>query len=148
MIDDIEILEFSTAKAWLAWLAKNHKTSPGIWLRFARKHSKIPSIVYQEALDGALRYGWIDAVMKSEEGDYYRQRFLPRAPRSKWSKINCNKAEVLIAEGKMKAAGLAAVEAAKQDGRWDAAVPRDLPYESLTCSRARTKRAHTDNRCP
>jgi uncharacterized protein YdeI (YjbR/CyaY-like superfamily) len=125
---------FTSPQEWQDWLSEHHRTSTGIWIKFAKKNSGIESIDYRQALDLALRYGWIDAQKDSFDTSYWLQRFCPRGPRSKWSKINTVRAEELIAEGLMTAAGLAEVERAKADGRWDAAyapastitVPQDL----------------------
>lgn len=95
--------------------------SPGVWLRLAKVASGIPSPTYAEALDAALCYGWIDSQKKSFDADTWLQRFTPRGPKSVWSKINREKVAALIDAGRMRSAGLAAVEAAKADGRWDAA---------------------------
>jgi uncharacterized protein YdeI (YjbR/CyaY-like superfamily) len=131
----LDTLTFESARAFEAWLAKNHAACPGIWLKFAKKDSGVPTVVYAQALEVALCHGWIDGqVSRCDDGRYYLQRFTPRAPRSKWSKINRGKAEALIAAGKMGAAGLRQIEAAKADGRWDAAydsprnasMPKDL----------------------
>ncbi len=125
---------FASAEAWEAWLAEHHADSDGIWVKFAKKASGIESVVYKEAVHEALRYGWIDGHTKRVDDDWYIQRFTPRRARSRWSKINCAKAEALIASGAMQPAGLAVVARAKADGRWDAAydapstatVPEDL----------------------
>ena len=127
-------LAFASADAFEAWLAEHHATSDGIWIKFAKKASGIPTVVYAEAVDASLRYGWIDGQVRRVDDDFYLQRFTPRRARSRWSKINCAKAEALIASGRMEPAGLAEVERAKADGRWDAAydppttatVPGDL----------------------
>jgi uncharacterized protein YdeI (YjbR/CyaY-like superfamily) len=112
---------FASQAAWAVWLEKNHRTSQGLWLRLAKKESGLRSVTYAEALEIALCYGWIDGQKRGESEEAWRQRFLPRSAKSIWSKINREKASVLIASGRMKAAGLEAVEAAKRDGRWDAA---------------------------
>jgi uncharacterized protein YdeI (YjbR/CyaY-like superfamily) len=112
---------FATQAAWAAWLDKNHRNSQGLWLRLAKKGSGLKSVNYAEALDVALRYGWIDGQKRAESEQAWLQRFLPRSPKSIWSKINCAKVDALIASGKMRAVGLEAVAAAKKDGRWDAA---------------------------
>ncbi len=118
---ELPVLPFANKKQWAAWLAKQHETSNGIWLQLAKKDSGIPSITYEEALDAALCYGWIDGQKKGYDEKYWLQKFTPRGPKSIWSKINTEKAERLIASGEMKPAGLKAVEAARQDGRWEAA---------------------------
>ena len=118
---DLPTLPFESKQKWAAWLAKQHDTSAGIWLKLAKKDSGIPSITYEEALDVALCYGWIDGQKKGFDNQYWLQKFTPRGSKSIWSKINTEKVERLIASGEMKPAGLKAVEAAKADGRWDAA---------------------------
>jgi uncharacterized protein YdeI (YjbR/CyaY-like superfamily) len=115
------VLPFRSANAWAAWLAKHHASSRGLWLKFAKKAAGIETVTYAEALDVALCYGWIDGLVKRFDEQYYLQRFTPRRPRSKWSRINCGKATRLIEEGKMKPAGLRQVESARSDGRWSAA---------------------------
>jgi len=118
---DLPILPFASQKKWTDWLAKQHGKSAGVWLKLAKKDSGILSVTYDEALDVALCYGWIDGQKKGFDDKYWLQKFTPRGPKSIWSKINTEKAERLIASGEMKPAGLNAIELAKQDGRWDAA---------------------------
>jgi uncharacterized protein YdeI (YjbR/CyaY-like superfamily) len=118
---DLPIQPFASKTKWAEWLAKQHDTSAGVWLKFAKKDSGIPSVTYEEALDVALCYGWIDGQKKGFDDQSWLQKFTPRGPKSIWSKINTEKAERLIAAGAMQPAGLKAVEAAKQDGRWDTA---------------------------
>jgi uncharacterized protein YdeI (YjbR/CyaY-like superfamily) len=125
---------FSSKEDWAAWLDRNHGVSTGLWLRIAKKGSNVQSVTYKDALDVALCYGWIDGQKKPESEETWLQRFVPRSPRSLWSKTNREKALALIATGEMKPAGWAAIEKAKQAGRWDtaydssssAAVPGDL----------------------
>ena len=119
---ELPVLAFASKQAWDSWLAEQHASSDGIWLKFAKKGTGIPSVTYAEAVESALRYGWIDSQQRGLDSDYYVQRFTPRKPRSKWSKINRSKAEELIASGAMQPAGLREVERAKADGRWDAAL--------------------------
>jgi uncharacterized protein YdeI (YjbR/CyaY-like superfamily) len=130
--------EFSSREAFAEFLAAHHADTPdGVWIRFARKGSGIPSVTHDEALEVALCYGWIDAQVRGGDETHYVQRFVPRRARSKWSKVNRAKAEALIAAGAMRPAGLAEVERARADGRWDAAyepqstsaVPDDLAAE-------------------
>ena len=129
-----EPLAFASAEAFEAWLAKHHATSDGLWVKFAKKASGISTVVYTEAVEASLRHGWIDGQVRRLDDDHYVQRFTPRRARSRWSKINRAKAEALIASGAMEPAGLAEVERARADGRWDAAydgpstatVPEDL----------------------
>ena len=132
----LDVIAFESPRAFEAWLAKHHGACPGIWLKFARKASGVPTVIYAEALDAALCYGWIDGQVKqcAEDARYYLQRFTPRTKRSKWSKVNVGKAEALVAAGRMTPAGLRQIEAAKADGRWDVAydspskatMPEDL----------------------
>ena len=125
---------FKSKQDWATWLDKNHLTSTGLWLRLAKKSSDVRSVTYKEALEVALRYGWIDGQKKPESDAAWLQRFLPRGSKSLWSKINREKALALIASGEMKAAGLEAIENAKKNGQWEAAydspsaatVPSDL----------------------
>lgn len=118
---DLPIQPFASKTKWADWLAKRHDKSPGVWLKLAKKDSRIKSITYEEALDVALCYGWIDGQKKGFDEKYWLQKFTPRGPKSIWSKINTEKAERLIASGEMKPAGLKTIEAAKADGRWEAA---------------------------
>jgi len=125
---------FKSKGEWAVWLEKNHFKSSGLWLRIAKKDSGVQSVSYQEAIEVALCYGWIDGQKRPENESTWLQRFTPRAEKSVWSKINREKALALITGGEMKAAGLAAVESAKKSGRWKAAydspskatVPADL----------------------
>lgn len=127
-------MSFPSKAAFEEWLASNHQSSPGLWLKIARKQSDHTTVDYAEALDVALCYGWIDGQKDKFDDEYWLQRFTPRGPRSKWSKINRDKAEALIASGAMRPAGQAQIDAARVDGRWDAAyagaksatVPEDL----------------------
>jgi len=112
---------FKSKLNWGSWLEKNHHNSSGVWLRLAKKNSGLRSVTYQEAVGVALCYGWIDGQKRPEDEQTWLQRFVPRSPKSIWSKMNCEKAGSLMASGDMKAAGLAAIESAKKDGRWDAA---------------------------
>ena len=125
--DDVPTLAFRSAAAWEAWLARNHDKQHGVWLKFAKKDSGVASVYYPQALEVALCYGWIDGLVRRLDEKFYVQRFTPRRARSRWSRINCGKAEALIAAGRMTPAGLRQVKAARSDGRWDAAYapPRD-----------------------
>ena len=120
MSEQPELL-FKSQVEWGKWLDKNHDKSDGVWLKFAKKNSGVKSVNYAESLEVALCYGWIDSQTKSLDEKFYLQKFTPRRSKSVWSKINTEKIEKLIAEDKMKPAGLAQVEAAKADGRWEAA---------------------------
>lgn len=127
-------IAFADAAAFEAWLREHGETASEVWIRFAKKGSGESSVTYDEALDAALCHGWIDTQVRGLDERWYLQRWTPRRPRSPWSKRNRAKAEALIAAGRMQAAGLRQVEAAKADGRWDAAydgpagatVPDDL----------------------
>jgi uncharacterized protein YdeI (YjbR/CyaY-like superfamily) len=128
------IRAFASVPDWEAWLVAQHGDSTGLWLKLGKKGCAEPSINYSEALDVALCFGWIDAQKRPLDEQHWLQRFTARKPRSKWSKINCGRAEALITAGRMQPTGLREVERAKQDGRWDAAyassstaeVPEDL----------------------
>jgi len=121
-------LIFYTRQDWEMWLSENHTQSAVIWLQLAKKSTGITTISYDEAIEIALCYGWIDGQKQAHSEQYWLQKFTPRSKKSIWSKINRAKAEVLIAAGKMQAAGLKEVERAKSDGRWDAA------YDSASTS--------------
>jgi uncharacterized protein YdeI (YjbR/CyaY-like superfamily) len=118
---ELPVISFESKKKWAEWLAKQHDKSTGLWLKLAKKESEVSSVTYDEALDVALCYGWIDGQKKGFDDQYWLQKFTPRGAKSIWSKINTEKAERLIASGEMKPAGLKAIETAKQDGRWGAA---------------------------
>ena len=115
------IFLFRRQKDWQSWLAANHATSSGLWVRLAKKGSPVQSVSYAEALEVALCYGWIDAQKKGESEQCWLQRFTPRRNKSIWSKVNREKAVALTKAGRMQPAGLEQVERAKADGRWDAA---------------------------
>jgi uncharacterized protein YdeI (YjbR/CyaY-like superfamily) len=131
---ELPTLRFTSARVFSSWLAKNHDQAPGLWLEFAKKGSDVASVTYAEAVEVALCWGWIDGQAQSIDERCYRQRFTPRAVRSLWSKINRERVAKLNADGTMQPAGLAEIERAKGDGRWDraydsprsATVPDDL----------------------
>lgn len=125
---ELPTLSFADQAEWRAWLAVEHATSAGIWLKLAKKATGIASINYAQALDEALCYGWIDGQKKSFDEQYWLQKFTPRGKKSIWSKVNRDHIERLSAAGLMHAAGEAEVERAKADGRWDAAY--DSPKNS------------------
>lgn len=118
---EFPIIPFRSLAAMERWMEKYHATKDGIWLKMAKKDSGIPSITYDQALDTALCFGWIDGQRKGFDGDFFIQKFTPRRSRSLWSSRNVKKVAALTAAGKMRPAGLAQVEAAKQDGRWQRA---------------------------
>jgi uncharacterized protein YdeI (YjbR/CyaY-like superfamily) len=125
---------FESAEAFEAWLEHHAETSGGVWVRMAKKSTGIRSLGWADGVEVALCFGWIDGQSRRIDDEWFMQRFTPRRPRSTWSKINRDKVEALSAAGRMRAAGLAQVERAKADGRWDAAydgmaaatVPDDL----------------------
>jgi uncharacterized protein YdeI (YjbR/CyaY-like superfamily) len=118
---DLPVVQLPDAAAWERWLEQHHADSDGVWLRFAKKAAPVNTVVHREALEVALCFGWIDGQAAPDDEHFYMVRFTPRRPRSKWSQLNRDKVERLIADGRMRPAGLAEVEAAKQDGRWQAA---------------------------
>lgn len=132
--DFYPVKSFINAVAFESWLDKNHKKTDGLWLKVAKAKSGIASISFPDALDLALCYGWIDGLRRRLDEDYYVQKFTPRRAKSVWSVINKNKVAQLIKEGRMKEAGLAAIEHAKKNGQWDKAyyspanisIPEDL----------------------
>jgi len=133
-MNDQPTIAFPSPEAWEAWLDAEHERSEGVWLQIAKKGAGVDSVSYAEALEVALCYGWIDGQKRSLDDTHWLQRFTPRTARSKWSKINRDKAQALIDAGLMKPGGLREVERAQADGRWDAAyagaraatVPEDL----------------------
>jgi uncharacterized protein YdeI (YjbR/CyaY-like superfamily) len=137
MAQDLPILLFATPPDFEAWLEENHAASDGFWLKIAKKGSGEWSVTYAEGLELALCFGWIDSQKRGLDDRHFLQRFTPRRPRGRWSRINREKAEALIAAGAMRPAGMAEVEAAQADGRWEAAyegqrtaeIPEDLRRE-------------------
>lgn len=128
-------LSFARPEEWGDWLEQRHATAREAWLRLAKKKTGIPSIDWEQAVEEALVWGWIDGVKKAESDTHWLQRFTPRAAKSIWSQKNRETAERLIAGGWMQAAGLAEVDAARADGRWDAAYAgsktAELPADFL-----------------
>ncbi len=132
--DEAPVIFFPDAAAFEAWLEEHVGHQPGVWLKVAKKSSGIPSLTDDEAVDVGLCFGWISGQRKGLDETYYLQKYVPRRPRSRWSQVNVRKVEELLAAGRMRPAGLAEVEAARADGRWDAAyvsqkeatVPPDL----------------------
>jgi uncharacterized protein YdeI (YjbR/CyaY-like superfamily) len=130
----MESTYFTDAQEWESWLANHHELRGGAWLKIAKKNSGRSSVTVSEALDVALCYGWIDSQRRSYDETYFLQRYSPRRPGSSWSKVNVERADALIAAGRMRAPGLAEISTAMADGRWDAAyesqrsatVPPDL----------------------
>ena len=133
---DLPIVSFTTADEFYTWLSKHHDTEKGFWLRYYKKGSGKPTIVHTDAVDVALCWGWIDGLINAFDANSYLVRFTPRRPKSIWSKINVEKVARLIAEKRMQPQGLVHVEAAKKDGRWDAAYAppssMQVPDEFIT----------------
>lgn len=129
-----DVRRFATQSEFEAWLEEHHERSGGLWLQIAKKDATRPTVSYAEAIEAALCFGWIDGQKRRGDEEHWLQRFTPRSARSRWSQINRDKAERLAAAGRMRPSGLAEVERARADGRWDAAyagqgtatVPVDL----------------------
>ncbi|HMI91098.1 MAG TPA: YdeI/OmpD-associated family protein [Polyangiales bacterium] len=141
---ELPTLPFVTQRAFAAWLTKHHASPDGLWIKMARAKSGIESISYQEALEVALCWGWIDGQSRRIDETWFVQKFTPRRARSMWSKINRERVTQLIAAGKMKPAGLAEIERAKQDGRWERAYDspsRATPPEDLLAALAKNRKA-------
>lgn len=142
---DLPVKAFATPRAWERWLARESTTSEGLWIRLAKQGSEVISISYEQAVEVALCYGWIDSQKAPVDEQFWLQRFTPRKPGSRWSKINCGRVEALLAAGRMKPGGRREVERAKADGRWDAAyagqatmaVPDDLEAALAKDSKAK-----------
>jgi uncharacterized protein YdeI (YjbR/CyaY-like superfamily) len=127
-LPDLKQFQPKSRQAWREWLKRHHATSPGIWLVYAKKHTKIPSLSYNDAVEEALCFGWIDSLVHPIDDSTYRQVFTPRQHKSRWSALNRKRVAQLIEAGLMTAAGLALVTLAKKTGTWDA----HLPSETLT----------------
>jgi len=151
--DPLPVMSFESTDAWDAWLAAHHADSPGLWLKIAKKGATGRTVSYSDALDVALCHGWIDGQKGRHDDEFWLQRFTPRKPASKWSKINTERAEALIASGRMRPAGLREVERAQADGRWEQAyesqsrvtVPEDLARALAANERARAFFATLDS---
>jgi uncharacterized protein YdeI (YjbR/CyaY-like superfamily) len=151
--DSLPVVSFEDTDAWDAWLTAHAAGSPGLWLKIAKKGSAGRSISYSDALDVALCHGWIDGQKGRLDDEYWLQRFTPRKPGSKWSKINTERAAALIESGRMRPAGLREVERAQGDGRWEQAyesqsrvtVPEDLARALAANQRARAFFATLDS---
>jgi uncharacterized protein YdeI (YjbR/CyaY-like superfamily) len=134
LVADDPIISFESVPVCVAWFESNHESSPGLWLKIGKAARAGSTVSYEQALDVALRFGWIDGHKKPLDDEFWLQRFTPRRARSRWSRRNRDKAEAMIAAGTMAPAGLREVEKARADGRWDAAydgpksatVPPDL----------------------
>src|SRR5690349_5704001 len=120
MARELPTLQPRSRKAWRAWLEKNHASSSGIWVVYAKKHTGLNSLTYVEAVEEALCFGWIDSLVHPIDDSLYKQIFTPRQPRSAWSALNKKRVEQLIASRQMTAAGMKMIELAKANGQWDA----------------------------
>ncbi|MFE7743829.1 YdeI family protein [Nocardia sp. NPDC057455] len=129
-LDQAGILVCADVAQWEEWLAANHHRAADVWLKIAKKGAAGTTISNGEALDGALCFGWIDSHRRSLDAEHYLQRYSPRRSTSPWSQVNVAKAEALIATGRMRSAGSAAIAAARSDGRWQAAY---APQRTATC---------------
>ena len=151
--DPLPVVSFEDTHGWDAWLAAHQADAAGVWLKIAKKDSGGRSISYSDALDVALCHGWIDGQKGRLDDDYWLQRFTPRKPGSRWSKINTERVSVLLAAGQMRPAGLREMEQAQADGRWEQAyesqsrvtVPEDLARALAANHRARAFFATLDS---
>ena len=151
--DDLRQHEFASSAEWERWLERNHARSEGLWIRMAKRDTGIDSVRYPEVLDSALCFGWIDGRREALDERYFLQRFTPRRSRSRWSRINRERAEWLIADERMRPAGFTEVQLAQADGRWEAAydgqrtstVPDDLQRELDARPRARASFAELNS---
>ncbi len=141
---EADVIAFRDAAEFEAWLVEHVDHQPGVWLKIAKKASGIASLTDDEAVDLGLCYGWISGQRRALDETYYLQKYVPRRPRSRWSQVNVRKVEALTAAGRMRPSGVAEVDAAKADGRWDAAyesqqdatVPPDLAAALAASPRA------------
>ena len=153
-VSNLTVKPFPSQRDWEAWLEANHETSPGIWLKIAKKASGIQTVTHPEALESAICYGWIDGQRRALDEQFFLQKFTPRGSRSTWSRVNREKALDLVARGRMQPAGLREVARAEADGRWEAAyepqstatVPDDLQRELDANPRAAAFFASLDSR--
>uniref|UniRef100_A0A4R5KCE3 Bacteriocin-protection protein n=2 Tax=Paenibacillus piri TaxID=2547395 RepID=A0A4R5KCE3_9BACL len=135
--NELPVMFFGEQQSLENWLENNHDTSPGIRLQIAKKNSGVVTVSYDEALESALCYGWVDSQKEKFDEKMWVQRFTPRRARSIWSKVNKDKAELLITNGRMKPSGFKAIEVAKKNGQWDkayesqsiASMPEDFAIE-------------------
>lgn len=125
----LPIIPFQSQQDWEVWLEANHTASPGVWMKLAKKASGIPTVSFNEAIDVAICFGWIDGQRLGHDDTWYLQRFTPRRPRSRWSEINVERVRRLTEQGRIRPAGLAEVDKAKADGRWDDAYPSPSSME-------------------
>ena len=130
-------LSFESRDEWREWLIRNHETCDELWLVYYKKHTKKPSVSYNDAVEEALCFGWIDSIIKSIDNEQYKQKYTPRRKNSVWSKVNKARIEKMIKEGKMTIYGLKKVEEAKKNGQWDKAYgSREKPEMPLEFKQA------------
>lgn len=125
MAKDLASVQPRSRKAWRTWLEKNHASSSGIWLVYAKKHTGIPSLSYNDAVEEALCFGWIDSLLHPIDDNLYKQIFTPRKEKSLWSALNRKRVERLAAGGLMTAAGIKLIDLAKKSGTWEAHAPSE-----------------------
>jgi uncharacterized protein YdeI (YjbR/CyaY-like superfamily) len=147
VVNPKSVREFESSGAFERWLEKNHRTQSEVFIRIYKKDSGKPTVTYAQALDVALCWGWIDGIKKSYDAESFLQRFTPRKPKSKWSDLNRQHVQRLIDAGRMTRHGLEHIEAAKADGRWDAAYASpsrmEIPPDLLKAIRAEPKALRT-----
>jgi uncharacterized protein YdeI (YjbR/CyaY-like superfamily) len=135
LTDILNKIYLPTREAWREWLAENHCREQEVWLIYYKKHTGRPRVAYNDAVDEALCFGWVDSLVRRLDQDTYAQKFTPRKEDSRWSQHNINRADKLIASGKMTAAGMRKINAAKKNGNWfkPVRVPRfsEVPVELL-----------------
>lgn len=127
-LEMVEQLHLSNRNEWRAWLEKNYATKKEVWLIYYKKHTGVPSIPYEDSVEEALCFGWIDGIIKRIDDERCARKFIPRRSRSRWSESNKKRAETVINEGRMTEAGMARVDDAKRSGEWfkSNVVPKNL----------------------
>jgi len=127
-MDQLERISCKNRDEWRNWLEENHAIAKGIWLVYYKKHTGKPTVSYNDAVEEALCYGWIDSIVKRVDDECYMQKYTPRNPKSSWSTSNKKRVEKMISEGKMTESGMRLVNIAKQNGKWDEAIKSHLNY--------------------
>ena len=127
-MDQLERIGFKNRNEWRNWLKENHAVAKGIWLIYYKKHTGKPTVYYNDAVEEALCYGWIDSIVKRIDNERYMQKFTHRNPKSSWSEINKQRVEKMITKGKMTEAGMRLVKIAKQNGKWNEVIKSQLNY--------------------
>ena len=127
-MDQLDKKYFQNRDEWGNWLKNNHAIAKGIWLIYNKKHTGKPTVYYNDAVEEALCYGWIDSIVKRVDDETYMQKYTHRNPKSSWSELNKQRVEKMITEGKMTEAGMRLVNIAKQNGKWDEAIKSQLNY--------------------